>query len=102
MRVCVMLDMYSDKRKDVRVEINAPGKIVRLNGLHLAKSVNCVVINISEGGALIHAESPVTDQEFYLELDGDPNNLRLCSVLRRLHSSKYIGVRFVMSAGIHK
>ena len=102
MRVCVMFDMYNDRRKDVRVEINAPGKIIRLNGLHLAKIISCTVLNISESGAFIHAEAPVTDQEFYLELDGEASNLRLCSVLRRLHNSNYIGVQFVTSALIYK
>jgi hypothetical protein len=94
-----MLDMDSDRRRDVRVVINAPGKIIRLNGLHLAKTIWCTVVNISESGALIHAEAPVPDQEFYLELDSEASNLRLCTVLRRLHNSNYIGVRFVTSAG---
>ena len=102
MRVFVMFDSYSDKRKDVRVEINAPGKIIRLNGLHLAKTIGCTVLNISEGGALIHADTPVTDQEFYLELNNESSKLRLCTVLRRLHSNNYIGVRFVTSAGRYK
>jgi c-di-GMP-binding flagellar brake protein YcgR len=94
-----MFDMYRDRRKDVRAVINAPGKIVRLNGLHLAKTIRCTVVNISEAGALIRAEAPIADQEFYLELDSESSNLRLCSVLRRLHNSNYLGVRFVTSAG---
>jgi hypothetical protein len=102
MRVCAMIHIYSDKRKDDPEEINAPGKIIRLNGLHLAKTISCTVIIISADGALINADVPVTDQEFYLELYGESSNLRLCSVLRRFHNSNYISVRFVTSAGIYK
>lgn len=96
-----MLNMYSDKRKHVRVEINTPGTIIRLNGLRLAKIMSCTVIDISEGGALLQTKAPVTDQEFYLELDGELGNLRSCFVLRRLHGN-YIGVQFVTSAGKYK
>src|ERR1700677_2819527 len=99
MRVCVMFDMDRDRRKDVRAVIDAPGKIIRLNGLHLAKTIRCTVLNISDSGALIYAEAPVTDQEFYLELDSESSNLRLCSAIRRLNNSNYIGGRFVTSAG---
>jgi hypothetical protein len=94
-----MLQVSIEKRKDVRVEINAPGRLIRLNGLHLAKTVSCVVLNISETGALIQTDVPVTDEEFYLELNDVSSNLRLCTVIRRLHNSKYIGVRFVTPAG---
>jgi PilZ domain len=96
-----MVDMYSDKRRYARVEIKAPGTIIRLNGLRLAKIMSCTVIDISEGGALIQTKAPVTDQEFYLELDSEPGNLRSCFVLRRLHGN-HIGVRFVTSAGKYK
>jgi hypothetical protein len=97
-----MIDIYSDKQKDVRGEINAPGKIIRLNGLHLAKTISCTVIILSKDGAIINTEAPVTDQEFYLELHDESSNLRLCSVLRRFHNSNYISVRFVTSAVIYK
>jgi hypothetical protein len=94
-----MFNVSGDRRKDARVEIDAPGKIIRLNGLHLAKAISCVVLNMSEIGALIHADTPVADQEFYLELDSESSNLRLCSVVRRFNCSNYVGVRFVTSAG---
>jgi hypothetical protein len=97
-----MVDMYGDKRRDARVEINAPGKIITLNGLHLARNISCTVVNISESGALIHADAPVSDQEFYLELYNGSSNLRLCSVIRRLHNSNYLGVRFVTSSSVYK
>ena len=93
--------MHSGKRKYVRAEINSPGKIIRLNGLRLAKNIGCTVINISEGGALLHADAPVTDAEFYLELNSESSSLRLCSLVRRLHGN-YIGVQFVTSAGRYK
>ena len=94
--------MYSDKRRYVRIEVNAPGKIITLKGLHLARSFRCTVVNVSEGGALIHTDIPVVEEEFYLELYDGLSDLRLCSVIRRLHNSNYLGVRFVTSASVYK
>lgn len=96
-----MNTIYVDKRKNERMEINTPGKIIRLRGLRLARSISCVVINISEGGALIQADVPVADAEFYLELNSELGSLRLCSVVRRLHSN-FIGVQFVAAAEKYK
>jgi len=93
--------MHSGMRKYARADINSLGKIIRLNGLRLAKNISCTVINISEGGALIHADAPVSDPEFYLELNSEPSRLRLCSLVRRLHGN-YIGVQFITSVGKYK
>jgi hypothetical protein len=51
-------------------------------------------LDISEGGAQLAATSPIDCEEFYLEMDGAPGALRLCSVVRRMNGTR-VGVRFV-------
>ena len=86
---------YVEQRKWPRVEINAPAKIVMITrGLQLRREINCVILDVSEGGAQLVAASPIDCEEFYLELDGAPGALRLCSVVRRLNDTR-VGVRFV-------
>ena len=92
---------YEDKRKYPRIEAQAPATIITIGrGLRVGKQVGCKIVNISEGGALIEAESPVTEGEFYLEMKALPQNLRLagvlrlCSVRRRV-ASNVMGVQFV-------
>jgi hypothetical protein len=89
---------YSDRRKYRRHNKNAPGQIVRLSrGVQIGAIVRCLVVNISRGGALIYSESDVTAPEFYLELDTEPGNLRLCSVVRRVgDSDRRCSVEFVI------
>ena len=91
----IMGRWYVEQRKWPRVEINAPGKIVMITqGLRVRQEINCVVLDISEGGAQLAATSPIDCEEFYLEMDKAPGALRLCSVVRRLNDSR-VGVRFV-------
>ena len=86
---------YVEQRKWPRVEINASGKIVMLTrGLRVREEIHCVVLDISEGGAQLAATSPIDCEEFYLEMDGAPGALRLCSVVRRMNGTR-VGVRFV-------
>ncbi len=90
-----MATRYVERRRSPRVEINASGKLILLtHGLRIKESIKCTVIDISQGGALIEAVSTVGDQEFYLEIDNDPGNLQLCSVVRRL-SDRTVGVKFI-------
>jgi hypothetical protein len=85
---------YVEQRKWPRVEINAPGKIVMITrGLRLKQQINCVILDISESGAQLAAAAPIDCEEFYLEMDGAPGALRLCSVVRRVNDSRF-GVRF--------
>jgi hypothetical protein len=93
--------VYEDKRKYRRVEANAPGTIITIgSGLRVGKQIGCRIVNISEGGALIEAESPLNETEFYLEMKALPPNLRLagtlrlCAVMRRV-TSNLLGVQFV-------
>ena len=86
---------YVEQRKSPRVEINAPGKIVTITrGLRVREEIHCVILDVSEGGAQIAATSPINCEDFYLEMDGAPGALRLCSVVRRVNESR-VGVRFV-------
>ena len=88
--------IYSDRRKYPRHKLNAPGQIVHLSrGVRLGTPVKCLVNNISRGGAVVYAESDVTASEFYLELDTEPENLRLCSVVRRVNDRR-LRVEFVI------
>ena len=93
---------YSDKRKYTRFAVNALGTIIRISrGLRIGKTISCNIIDISEGGAYIDAQSPVTDTEFYLGRNTEPGHLRLCSVVRRVFKDK-MGVQFVVAAGAGK
>jgi hypothetical protein len=86
---------YVEQRRWPRLEVNAPGKIVTITrGLRVRQEINCVILDISEGGAQLVAKSPIDCEEFYLEMDGAPGALRLCSVVRRVSDSR-VGVRFV-------
>ena len=90
-----MATWYVEQRKWPRLEINAPGKIVMITrGLRLREEVSCVIVDISEGGAQLLANSPIYCDEFYLEMNNTPRALRLCSVVRRINDSR-VGVRFV-------
>jgi PilZ domain len=86
---------YVEQRKWPRVEVNAPGKLVMITrGLRVREEINCVILDISEGGAQLATASPITCEEFYLEMDGTPGALRLCSVVRRVSDNR-VGVRFI-------
>jgi c-di-GMP-binding flagellar brake protein YcgR len=85
---------YLERRQSPRIEINARGKITVISrGLRIIKSVNCTVANISEGGALLSFKTPISENEFYLEIEDDPDRRFYCAVLRRL--GKSVAVRFV-------
>jgi len=91
----IMGTWYVEQRKWPRVEINAPGKIIMLSrGLRVKEEVGCVIVDISDGGAQLSANSPIEEKEFYLEMDQAPGALRLCSVVRRINESR-VGVKFI-------
>jgi hypothetical protein len=63
-----------------------------MRGLRIKTTINCTVIDVAEGGALIDPISTVGESEFYLELDKEPGKLRSCTVVRR--DGRKIGVKF--------
>jgi PilZ domain len=83
---------YLDQRRWRRFRIDAPGRIIVMRGLHIKTTVECTVIDVAEGGALIEPKSNVFESEFYLELDKEPGKLRSCTVVRR--DGRKIGVKF--------
>jgi hypothetical protein len=86
---------YVDMRKSPRIEVNASAKLIVISGrLSIKAAVDCTVVNISEGGALILTTMPIEETEFYLETSGASGRLYLCSVVRR-ESSYRIAVRFI-------
>src|SRR3569833_1179036 len=73
---------HAEHRKNPRIEINAPAKILAISGgLRIRKSIDCTVINISEGGALLLAKQRINDAEFYLELQTHRADLHRCCVV---------------------
>jgi hypothetical protein len=86
---------FVEMRKSPRIEVNAHAKIVLITGgLRIKKTLDCEVINISEGGALILTSVPIAESEFYLETSNEMGGLHLCSVVRRESPNK-VGVRFI-------
>jgi hypothetical protein len=86
---------YVDMRKSPRIEVNASAKLIVISGsLRVKATVDCTVLNISEGGALILTAIPIEETEFYLEMIGDSGKLYLCSVVRR-ESTYRVAVRFI-------
>jgi hypothetical protein len=86
---------YIEQRRAPRVELNAAGRIILVSyGLRIKESIDCTVVDISKGGALIDVVSAVRDREFYLEVDNDPGKLQQCLVVRRIGQNR-VGVKFV-------
>ena len=70
-----------------------PPKSPRLvRGLRISKPIPCVIVNISQGGALIEFQIPMLEPDFYLEMNGKPV---LCTVRR---ADNNVGVKFHQSA----
>ena len=85
---------YSEMRKWPRVDVNMRAKLLRIGkGLRIREAFDCVIVNLSEGGALIVADQPIVDDEFYLEMNKERGGLVMCSVVRR-DSAFRVGVRF--------
>ncbi len=86
---------YVEQRKVPRVELNAAGRLILVSHrLRIKQRIDCTVVDISVGGALIDAVSVVKDREFYLEVDNDPGKLQQCLVVRGLGHFR-VGVKFV-------
>jgi hypothetical protein len=84
-----------EMRKSPRVAVNMKAKIISIGrGLRIREAFNCVIVNISEGGALIKADQPIVDREFYLEASLERGGLVLCEVVRR-DTAFQVGVRFL-------
>ena len=90
-----MTSYYQEKRRWPRVEINAPGKVIAVSrGLRVKRIIPCKVIDISQGGALLELKYDDIEDDFYLEMDSEPENRATCSVVRRV-STHRVGVKFV-------
>ncbi len=83
-----MLSGFLDKRKSERITVRTPGKIM------LAKSetaIDCIVLNLSDGGAQLHVRAPDLPDVFVLHLV-ESGKRRHCRVVWRQGAE--IGVAF--------
>jgi hypothetical protein len=63
-------------------------------GLRLAENtMRCKIIDISQGGALLELSSSEIEDNFYLEMDDDPDYRATCNVVRRMGNR--VGVKFI-------
>lgn len=86
---------YQEQRQWPRMEINAPGKVISVNRrLRVEKIIPCKIIDISQGGALIELKHDDIENDFYLEMDSEPEKRMTCTVVRR-DSLHRVGVKFV-------
>lgn len=86
---------YIERRCWPRITINAPGTIINISrGLRITSTVRCRIIDISQGGAQIETDSAVIEDDFYLEMDSEPDNRTTCSVVWR--KGNRVGVKFII------
>jgi hypothetical protein len=92
------MNRYEEQRQFPRIEVNTPAKItVVSSGLRISKSIPCVIVNISQGGALLAFTSPMLETDFFLEMDKTPPFRVSCCVVRRVGNN--VGVKFYGSVG---
>ncbi|HWG05289.1 MAG TPA: PilZ domain-containing protein [Beijerinckiaceae bacterium] len=90
-----MSTYYQEKRRSPRMEINAPGRVIAVSRrLRVEKVIPCKIIDISQGGALIELKHDDIENDFYLEMDSEPEKRMTCTVVRR-DSLHRVGVKFV-------
>ena len=82
--------MFGDKRKSQRYSINRVAKFVTESG---GLPRDCIVTNISEGGARLFSEAANIPDQFRLLIDGDTPIREECRVVWRLGGE--IGVSFI-------
>jgi len=82
--------MFGDKRKSQRYSINRVAKFVTESG---GLPRDCIVTNISEGGARLFSEAANIPDQFRLFIDGDTPIREECRVVWRLGGE--LGVEFV-------
>lgn len=85
--------LAKDARKNQRKGLHYTGQIVVDESAELGSAVNCLVENVSEGGARLTVKTEQIPDKFDLMLA--PAVRRQCVVIWR--SSQYLGVRFVHS-----
>ena len=83
----------NERRIAPRSTINAPGTLTPMLGMRLQPSVRCTVIDISESGALIQTSTPITAEDFYLEMSTHPGERITCHAVRTAAGNR-IGVQF--------
>ena len=81
--------MFADRRRSSRHVIN---RVARLYAPGLA-SCDCLIIDISDGGARIYAAKGVAPDRFTLVVSGETNSRYECCVVWRLGNE--FGVEFV-------
>ena len=90
-----MPNWYVEYRRSPRVELNASGRLILVSQrLRVKDSIACTVVNVSANGALIEVSAGVGEDQFYLEIDGQPGKLQSCRVVRRQGDNR-IGVEFI-------
>ena len=82
--------MFGEKRESKRYSVNRVAKFVTESG---ALPRDCIVTNISEGGARLFSEAANIPDQFRLLIDGDTPIREECRVVWRLGGE--IGVAFV-------
>jgi hypothetical protein len=82
--------MFGEKRQTKRYSINRVAKFVTESG---TLPRDCIVTNISEGGARLFSEAPNIPDQFRLLIDGDVPIREECRVVWRLGGE--LGVAFV-------
>ncbi len=81
--------MRRDRRRNFRVEWTSPAYIIPGDG---RARVNCIVNNLSNGGARITCADPLPD-EFTLKLTPGKGHPRACRVMWRRNQD--LGVQFL-------
>jgi len=82
--------MFGEKRQSKRYSINRVAKFVTESG---TLPRDCIITNISEGGARLFSEAANIPEQFRLLIDGDTPIREECRVIWRLGGE--IGVEFV-------
>jgi hypothetical protein len=89
------MSSFVQQRQFPRVDVNTPAKVTVVRGLRVSKPIPCVVVNLSQGGALLAFQNPMLEPDFYLEMDKKPAFRVLCTVVRRVGNN--VGVKFHQS-----
>jgi len=82
--------MFGEKRQSKRYSINRVAKFVTESG---TLPRDCIITNISEGGARLFSEAANIHEQFRVLIDGDTPIREECRVIWRLGGE--IGVEFV-------
>jgi hypothetical protein len=83
----------SERRRSARIWVRCPGQVTLIRGLRGTKTLDCIILNKSDGGALVQVDdASQVPAEFYLTFDRAPQNRIVCTVVRR--SKRLLAVRY--------